>query len=302
MCELKTKIEQWREWLFGEDVHSIQRQILNMIWDTAVFRCINEARKYANTDNQGEPQLNKMVHGFINHCFFQTQALAIRRLLDKQPGEGKRSVFSLYRLVHDMEQNAALLTRERILSALDYPYDYEEGLRACWEAISRHKSPGDLVKCKYSKDVHKRIDFLAGVELCQRGPNDTVRKELLGWLKERLGNCEELYGYVNKYLAHAATPESRAAIQADEIKITLGEIFNTHKVICQTAQFIGINVLYHSFENFLIVQAYDQFEHFEKPWVPGSAIPQLYDYWEEYYKETISWKDWDWQKEFPKDA
>jgi len=298
MCDLKGKFEEWREWLFGEDTHSIQRQILNMIWDAAVFCSINESRKCAETDEDGEPQLNKMVHGFINHSFFQTQALAIRRLLDRETREGKYSVFSLCRLVLDVEQNCALLTRENILAALGYPYKYEDGLRKFWEALGQKKSCRGLEKYKHSKAVHNNIDSLSGVDPSQRCPNDTVKKELLGWLRGRLGNCEDVYKYVNKFLAHAATPESRAAIEADDIEITLGGIFNTHKIICEIAQFIGINILYRSLGNFLIVPQYNQFEHFEKPWVPKSVLPKLNDHWQEYYKETISWKDWDWQTEF----
>ena len=297
MCDPKEKFEEWREWLFGEDAHSIQNQILNMIWDAAVFRSINEARKYAETDGDGEPQLNKMIHGFINHSFFRMQALAIRRMLDR-----RNDVVSLYKLINDIERNCDLLTRKNILTALDYPYDYEEGLRAFYEAISQHKSPGDLVKYTYSRIMHKNIDSLTETDLVRRSPNDTVRKELLVWLKERLETCEEIREYVNKFIAHSATPKSRAAIRADDIKITLDKLFKAHKVICETAQFVGLKLLYRSLGNFLVIPQYDQFEHFEKPWVPVSTLAELNDHWQEYDKETMSWKNWDWQKDFNEHA
>ncbi len=297
MCELKKKFEEWREWLWGEDTHSIRRQILNMIWDAAVFRSINEARKYPETDEDGQPQLNKMVHGFINHSFFQMQALAIRRLLDRETRKGKYSVFSLYRLVHDMEQNSELLTRENILAALGYPYEYEKGLEDYYRARMKGKQP-DHMKYVHSKSIHGSIDSLAGVPSDQRSPDDSVRAELIEWLKGRLEGCREIADYVNKFVAHAATPESRAVIDADELQITLGKLLDAHKLICETAQLIGLGLLYHSFGNFLVTPAYDQFEHFEKPWAPESALSELNNHWQEYYKETMSWKNWDWQKEF----
>jgi hypothetical protein len=302
MCDLKNKFEEWREWLFGEDVHSIQNQILNMIWDAAVFQSINEARLYAPADDNGEPQLNGMVHGFINHCFFQTQALAIRRLLDKETREGARSVCSLYRLLHDLQDNRGLLTRRNILAALDYPYEYEEGLRSLRDAIGRGQPTGDLEKCKFSRSMHEAIDCLAGVSSDKRGRDDKVRSELIDWLIARLESCREIADYVNKFVAHAATPQSRAVVDADELKITLGKLLNAHGIICQTAHCVGLRLFNHSFGNFLVVPQYDQFEHFEKPWVPVSALSKLNDHWQEYYKETMSWKNWDWQAEFEKSA
>jgi hypothetical protein len=86
MCDQpKEKLDQWREWLLGDDVHSIRNQIHTMLWDYAVFQTINEARRYAPRDAEGHAQLNRMVHTFINRAFFETQAMALRRLLDPGP-------------------------------------------------------------------------------------------------------------------------------------------------------------------------------------------------------------------------
>ena len=51
MCDqLRKKFAEWREWLLGEDVHSIQNQIHSMIWDYVVFQSINEApRTFGNS-------------------------------------------------------------------------------------------------------------------------------------------------------------------------------------------------------------------------------------------------------------
>ncbi len=302
MCDLKKKYKEWKEWLFGDDVHSIRHQIASMIWDTAVFRVINESRKYAQTDEEGNPKLNDMVHGFINHSFFITQALAIRKLLDKETRQGYYSVFSLYRLIDNMEQNSQLLTRENILDVLGYPYNYEEVQKKYYEVMRQKKSLGALANWKYSKIMHKNIDILACVKENNRNPNDTIKRECFHWIKKRLEKCHEIYKYVNKFVAHAATPESRDTIKAHEIKITLGKLFDAHKIMCETAQFVGLNFLNQDLGNFLVILQYDQFEHFEKPWVTESAIHQLRDYWQEYYKETMSWKNWDWQNEFNEHA
>lgn len=103
---------------------------------------------------------------------------------------------------------------------------------------------------------------------------------------------------MNKFIAHAATPESRNAFNADEIKITLGKLFSAHRIICETAQFIGSTLLYQNLGNFLAVPQYDQLKHFEKPWIREDALQKLDTFWNQYDKETCNWLHWDWQKEF----
>ena len=84
MCNpLRERFDEWKDWLRGDDVHSIRSQIHNMIWDSAVYQSINEARAYAPTDDKGQVELNAMVHHFIDRCFFDTQMMAIRRFLDE---------------------------------------------------------------------------------------------------------------------------------------------------------------------------------------------------------------------------
>jgi len=301
MCELKQKFKEWEEWLFGGDIHSINNQIHSMIWDSAVFQSINEARKYVPKDKEGETQLNGTVQGFINTCFFQTQLLAIRRLLDKKTSNGNRSVVSLYRLVDDVEKHCHLLTRVNILEAHGYPYDYAEA-ETKWheEHLGTGITWGDdnLKRSVFSRHMHEYIDKLVCVNPKERRPQDCARKEVFAWLKKRLNSCESIYDYVNKFVAHSATPESRAIINADEISITLGAILDAHKIICQTAGFVGLRILYRNCGGFLAIPQFDQFEHFEKPWATEETVNNLHIFWEEYGKETKKWIEWDWESEF----
>ena len=64
---VKEKFSEWENMLLGEDKHSIRSQIRDMIWDSAVFQCINESRRHAAKDNKGVIKQNKMLHYFINH-------------------------------------------------------------------------------------------------------------------------------------------------------------------------------------------------------------------------------------------
>jgi hypothetical protein len=133
LCDLRTKTKEWQELLVGNDTNSIRNRIYDMMWDSAVFQSINECRRYAPTNEKGEIELNGVVHRFIDKCFFETQAIAIRRLMDKS-----HDVDSLCRLVEDMGKNCHLLTRQNILAVHGYPYEYErEERRLSEEAFKR---------------------------------------------------------------------------------------------------------------------------------------------------------------------
>jgi len=292
MCELKQKFREWEDWLFGDDIHSISHQIHRMIWDSAVFQSINEARKHAPKDQEGKPQLNGMVHEFINICFFKTQALTVRRMLDK-----RTDVVSLYRLIDDMEKNCHILTRAGILEAHGYPYDYDKAQGEFLEEQLRTKAKrGDAnsIKFVFSHHMHENIDILCRVKPDDRKSQDCVKKEIFTYLKQKLDSCKSIYDYVNKFVAHSATPESRASINADEINITYGVILEAHKIICQTAGFLGLMILNRSFGGFLAIPQFDQFENFEKPWATEEIVQKLYAFWKGYDEETRKWCDLDW--------
>ncbi|UCG49068.1 MAG: hypothetical protein JSU94_04650 [Phycisphaerales bacterium] len=298
MCDLKAKLDQWKEWCFGNDVHSVSNQIHNMIRDSAVFQCINEARGHAPKDKNGEPKLNGTVHAFINRCFFQTQAMAIRRLLDR-----RQDVVSLRRLINDIQENCELLTRAGLLGAYGYPYDYEPeraNLHGKYDQGHGQAAAGGLIKCAHSKAIHGFMDSMAGVEPSRRKPDDRPREAVFRWLLKRLHECEAIVNFVNKYVAHSATADSRAKVNTD--MVTLGKILEAHRMLCETAEIVGMNILFQSHGNFLAIPQYDQFEYFEKPWATEGVVKELREFWDDYYKATGKWKDWDWQAEFNESA
>jgi hypothetical protein len=303
MCDqLREKFVEWKEWLLGDDVHSVRNQIHNMMWDSAVYQSINEGRRYATTDGRGQIELNAMVHHFIDRGFFDLQMMAIRRLLDRETTTGERSVTSLWRLLDDVETHVALLTRESMLASLDLPYDYEktrEQVPRPYENVSGVKIMGDDYKqCYLSECAHRCVDALADVSGSQRRPGDVVQAVVIQWLKQRVAKCEVIHKYVNKFLAHSATPESRARLMDEETKITLGQILRAHEIICQTAEFVGQNIFLRSIGNPLSFPPFNQFEHFEKPWLSKKALSKLHEWWRGYDLSTREWLKWDWQSEY----
>jgi hypothetical protein len=305
--DLNTKFEEWENMLVGGDKHSIRNQIYDMIWDSAVFQCINESRKYAAKDDKDEIKQNRMIHSFINQSFFKTQLLSIRKLIDKDFNRVQRNkpytVYSLHNLIEDMKKNNALLTRKNILDAHNLPYDYEEVMECLRQNTPKIKkgniqtqtfSGRTVDEIESSKDIHRRIDSIVGVAADKRSPDDLIPDKILEQFDNKLASIDELCKYVDKFIAHSATPESRKVI-SDEIEGALGKVLNAHKIIGETASFIGNNLLFCGFGEFLGLPLYgkfdqsDLFEYLDEPIASKETLVKLREFWEKYRTETEQW-------------
>lgn len=286
----KRKFKEWENMLVGKDKHSIRNQIWDMIWDCVFFQCINESRRYIAQDDEGEPKLNKMIHYFIDQSFFKTQLLSLRRLTDK-----RSDVYSLYSLIEDIKKNNALLTRRNILDAYGLPYDYEKVRAEFDKKIDWTQGavfePNEI---GHSENIHRQIDSMTGMTADKRTPDDLIPDNILTQLGDKLESVKELCDYVNKYIAHSATPDSRRTIP-DEIKGALGKVLNAHKIICETASSIGNKILFCGFGSFLSGPQYGQydqfdvFEYLDEPIASRETIEKLREFWEKYRTETEQW-------------
>lgn len=152
--------------------------------------------------------------------------------------------------------------------------------------------------CIHAEHIHESMDALADVDKDKRQPTDTIKPQIFEFIKQRLNECDDIRKYVNKFIAHSASPESRDGINADELEITLGKIYDAHKVICEVASFIGQEILYRPLGGFLPTPQFDQLEHFGKPWVPEDNIDKLHEEWRSFEKETQGWEQWNWKTDY----
>lgn len=290
----------WKESLYGEDFNSILNQIHRMTWDSAVFRVINEARRLAPPAPEGGVQLNGMLHQFINRCFFETQLIALRRLCDESPLEspsGKKDVYSLVSLLNDMVCHCNKIQRGWIFEAEKVEYDYrplkqddDEYIDDCLRK-GNYCTGGNLEWVKI-KDRHLRIDYLTGVEPGKGSPEDQVRSDILEYLKSRVEHSiTVVVERVNKFIAHAATPESRSIVNADAVAITLKSIWDCQRTICEVAAFI-CNFFFSYGQDFLAVPSCDYLKYLEKPLVSEQDVSKLRETWGEYGIETHGWLLW----------
>jgi hypothetical protein len=311
----KSRRDLWMGCFGGSDRHSIINQICGMVWKTAAFRVVIECRRIAPPARGGGVELNGMVHDLIDRGFFEGQLLAVRRLTDTYPIMGDRrgrDVWSLTSLIDDMKESRSLMTRANFFAAEGLEYDVERVEQQLGEYYAEKRSKGERSFCvpmeldsDRPRERHKQIDFLAGVAKECRSPEDVVRDAIFEHLKEMVDTaCSGVRVVVDKFIAHAASPESRRTVSADDASVTFGHLHKAHEVICKAATFLDLYLLSGSSRHLLAFPTYNQFAYIDRPLVTAEGLTTLKTVWDEYGDETRKWAEWGiegFRREFPQE-
>lgn len=285
------------EWLHGEDPHSISRQISSMLWDYALFLTVNELRRVADEEPEKEVGFNGPVIRLFDAGFATTQAVAIRRLIEKPKKDPKWAVISLRRVLNEIEKNLDLMTRENYVCYDGLPYDYGAAHEQWLSSLPVTESgihSGSLPTSgpdafPMSERVHKNFDILAQVHPAKRSRKDQINIEVLENLESELKKCENIKKYVDKFIAHAAAPETRASLSEGEKSLTLERLETCHKAIYQVASFISGQLLWESNLGGLPVPQYDHLKNLDKRWTTPKNLEKAHKIWDKYKKEVSTW-------------
>ncbi len=285
---------KWIEWLHGDDTHSISRQISSILWDHALFLTVNELRRIAAEEPERGVGINGPVIRLFDAGFITTQAVAIRRLIEKPKRDPKWSVLSLRRVLDDIEQNVDLMTRENYVCYDGLPYDYDLVYQQWLSSLPSGVNSGSLPMqgpnaFPMSESVHKNFDILAQVDPTKRSRNDLVKIEVLEYLESEIKKCENIKKYVDKFIAHAAAPETRVSLSDEEKGITLERLETYHKIIYQVASFISGQLIWESNLGGLPVPQYDHLKNLDKRWITAKKMEKAHKKWDEYRKEVAEW-------------
>lgn len=294
----KLPLEQaWKNWgdcLTGNDTNSIFQQISTMIWDTAIFRIIIEARQSQTKKNPQEPEINGALHSFIDRNYFQSQSAFIRRLADNSYGlTGKRGVYSLVALINDVFCYRDELTREMFLKVRNMPYDYTE-IRDKERDFLRNQplGKGFFVPSEFDwesiVEAHQIFDRLSGTTPNNRNPNDLVAERVFVRLREKVAACQEITNYVDKFIAHSATPESRSIQDENKSAVIFNRLWEAHLIIFEVAEFLSV-ILFSEGHMALAIENPTFFEYWEKPLYEKGEIDLVRTSFENYRKETEEW-------------
>lgn len=311
--EFRKKRLQWMEWLDGEDPHSINRQIYSMLWNHAIFLTVNELRRIADREPKDDVGFNGPVIHLFDAGFATMQAITIRRLIEKPKSNPKWAVISLRSFLKDIEENLDLITRENYVCYDGLPYDYNLVYQKWLSSLSPSNYVGSLPTqgpgaWLTSYRCHKDFDILAQVHPKNRSREDRIRIEVLKHLKEtELKKCENIKKYVDKFIAHAATPETRRdLLDKEQGGLTLKHLETCYKAIYQVASFISGLLLRESNLGGLPVPLYDHLENLDKRWGNRRNLEKASKKRDEFEKEITKWNStqlWppgfttDWEKQ-----
>lgn len=299
----EAKREEWIRCLDGDDRNSVLRQVFDIVWNAGAYRVVLEARRIAPRDKEGVIKLNGLTHQLLDRCFYQAQLVSIRRLLDKKGPSGEKGVFSLLWLVKDLRKHRSLFTRRNLFAAFNICIDAralhaaeQEFLAASFkEDLGATTLPPD-VDAFWSESLHDTIDQLSGRNPTSRREEDLIADSVFAFLESQLAKTETICEHVNKFIAHAATPESRAEVNADEAKITFEELWESHQIICRVCQFIDTCLLRQLDHSFLADASGDLFRYADQPLAPPERVGLLRNEWNQYAREVGSWSvgavDW----------
>jgi len=307
---LKTKLDDWKRRLSERDVHSIAMQLGHMLWRSAFYRSINESRRYALGDNQGEKQGNAPLHELIDDGYFTMSAIAIRRLLDKGALSGPKGVYSLFALIRDIKDHAHLLTRANVLEARGLEYEFEEIKRRAYEEARADKRARKTTISFISGEGwthaqywHEAMDRLCGVSADSRSKDDALDSKKFAHLLEELDRRgSSVQNWVDKFVAHAASPDSRQTLHPDHHELSLAKLWLAERVIVRASNFIALYVVDGTNLGGVPIPQFDQFGHLDKPFVEEAALAPMQQAWDRHSNDIHACQSWFWDQPLADDS
>jgi hypothetical protein len=239
--KFKSLHKQWIEWLAGEIRHSVFSQLTYIMYDTLIYRTILKARTLCEKTNNGKLKLNYAIHYLIDKCYFESQALAIRRLIDECS-----DTISLHKIISVMEKNRTLLKRKYYFEVLEgYKYDYQnmkiEGEKYLAENLKFGKVicvPPEL-DWEKSAGLHTDLDWLCGTDENRRTPDDIIKTRIFKKLKEEMATIKNIKDYVDQFIAHSSINQNIV----EKSSVTFNHIWEAQKKLSMIANFIRIYLL-----------------------------------------------------------
>ena len=236
--------------------------------------------------------MNGALHELINEGYVSLSALGIRRLLDKYSAPGPHDVYSLCGLIEDIGKHANLINRARVIEARGLEYDFEPiKQRARGEGPTYASGAGWCI----AESWHMRMDKLCGVTAERRDPGDMPNPAKFKHLLEQLaGHGRHVQDWVNKHIAHAASPQSRSTLCDKHQDLSLTELWRAERVIVRAAEFISLYIVAGLHLQVSPVPYSDQFEDLDRPFVEPAAMAAMRQAWDQHKQEVFSCQNWFW--------
>ena len=297
---LKTQLADWNHRLNERDEHSIGKQIAHMLSRSAFYRSLNESRRFLPDEKDGNKRANGVLHELIDEGYITVNSTAIRRLIDRSATTGPRGVYSLHGLIRDIKANMKLITRSNILAARGLEYDFEPIRERAIETARREAREKGHQAFGISRDGwqmaeywHNTMDKLCNVTSSNRdrydSPEENKLRTLLEELEDRGRNVQD---WVDKYVAHASSKESRQTLPLEHRSLSLAKLWLAERAVVRAANFISYSFVDGTNLGGVPIPQFDQFAHLDQPFVQTNALPAMHSEWAQHCAEIQNWS-WD---------
>lgn len=264
--DFTAKRVEWLRMLNGDPIHSISRQVTEILWNDAVFRNLfYHPLRVATQHRLNTAWKNRLISGFIERAYVEFQSVRIRRLIDPRANQPNRQVISLRRLVVELLESRALLTRQNYVN------------RAGTEEETNR--------------LHALFDRLSGQRPTDRTPDDTVRDSVLDRLLDRINGSKfnRFKDLTDKYIAHAADETSRRTVDEPTLGFSLERFSEVHREVMRITNFVSGILLHDANSVFIPMIQFDPLENLDKEVIPEGRIDELHDILDHYYETVAAW-------------
>ena len=293
---------KWLTALQTMSPNGIRKQLTHMVWNEAIWRTHNEARRiYDELPDPKTIGFNNELSNLLDEGYVALQCLAIRRQLDK----GK-DVYSLKRLLLDLEANRHLITREIYVAYDGLPYDPEPARQKYFDKVfAESKKTGKAVSSwletkgpdawSAANRVHEAFDKLSGVKPDNRKRNDLIRPEVFARLSRKMNICNSVEQTASAFFAHAINNE-KIEDQGSKESLHLRRILVCQRALCQIANYIDGLILWNSSGTHFPIAQFQILKDIDKPMVDSSKVPELRAFFEKHSDMVEGWSRSNWSE------
>ncbi|WCW83027.1 hypothetical protein KK204_24375 [Pseudomonas aeruginosa] len=289
---MHNRIAEWKR-IFDTEENAISKALSRMAWDLAAYSCVVEMVREAPEISE-KKQLNGLVMDMLASGFWAGTMQGVRRLVEREPIRGPKSVCSLGGLISDIRAARGKLTREiyvKTISGLEYNYNRTYAAQSAFsdEQVRLGKNSYWVpVEYHYERavDRHKEFDWLSGVNAGASRPDDLIRVEVFDMLDFRLSQLSNVIEHVNVEIAHAATEASREGRVLEHWG--LADAKQALREIAEVAQLVGSWFCYSGIGCVLPIPQFDQFENLDQPLYSGEHA-RLQKVWMQLDREIQQW-------------
>jgi hypothetical protein len=286
--------------LLGRDEHSVAQQLHHLCDRHLTIRLLRLAGRRAELCRRPSMLRNPLVFSLLHEGYVAAEALSIRKLLEAPAAKAAKQIYSLRRVVKEVEDLAPSLTRRAYVERDGVPYDGRADEQAWFAQLGAEASAagGHVVRWGRPRDFgfadfetserrHRQFDLLSGRSAAARSPDDLVNPGVFAVLwrhlevpgrsrpPERDGPIAVLYRIANKRIAHAADPYSRSAEGQLPSSLSLRHVTAAHVALLGVAQFIAAWFFDASLGDPLPAHQYDILEFFEQAGCTPADLTRL---------------------------